>query len=73
MADITIITASSDSGDSVAGTSDCPIGHMLSSAVAHDADDVSDIAPDLLTWTTAAVRPAQGRRHSTYHSRAPPA
>ena len=62
----------SDSGDSAADTGDCPIGHMLSSAVAHDADDVSDVTPDLPTWTTAGERPAQGRRHPTYHSRAPP-
>ena len=63
----------SDSGDSAADTGDCPIGHMLSSAVAHDADDVSDVTQDLPTWTTAGERPAQGRRHPTYHSRAPPA
>jgi hypothetical protein len=63
----------SSSGDATAGTSDCPIGHMLGSAVAHDADGVSNIAPDTPIWIIAGVRPAQGRRHPTYHSRAPPA
>jgi hypothetical protein len=61
------------SGDGAAATGDCPIGHMLSSAVTHDADGVRDIAPDTPTWTIATVRPAQGRRHPTYQSRAPPA
>ena len=61
------------SGDAAPSTGDCPIGHMLGSAVAHDADSVSDIAPDTPTWTIAGVRPAQGRPQRTYHSRAPPA
>ena len=56
-----------------AGTSDCPIGHMLASAIAHDADSAGDIAPDTPTWTIAGARPTQGRRHSIYRSRAPPA
>ena len=59
--------------DSATGTSECPIGHMLSSAVAHDADGVSNFAPDLPTWIIAGARPAQARRLPTYHSRAPPA
>ena len=62
-----------ESGESAASASDCPIGHMLGSAVAHDAEGASDIAPDTPTWLSAGVRPTQGRRHPTYHSRAPPA
>ena len=63
----------SGSDNGAAGTSDCPIGHMLASAVAHDADGVSDVAPDTPTWIIAGVRPTQGRRHPIYRSRAPPA
>ena len=63
----------SDAGDSSVGSIECQIGHMLSSAVAHDADVVADVTADALAWATPGVRPAQGRRLSTYRSRAPPA
>lgn len=61
------------SGDSEAGTIECPIGHMLSSAVAHDAQAVTDVVPDTPIWAIGGVRPTQGRRLNTYLSRAPPA
>lgn len=63
----------SESGDIEAGMIDCPIGHMLSSAVAHDADTVADLAPEPPVWAIAGARPSQARRQPTYRSRAPPA
>ena len=59
-------------GDSSVGSADCPIGHMLSSFAAHDADSDSESTPEALVWTIAGVRPSEGRRHPTYRSRAPP-
>ena len=62
-----------ESGDSDAGMIECPIGHMLSSAVAHDAGAVADIALDSPVWVVAGAQPSQARRQPTYRSRAPPA
>lgn len=63
----------SDDAASVSGTEQCPIGHMLASALAMDTGTVSDFLPDTPVFDDAPVAvyfraPAKG-----YRSRAPPA
>lgn len=62
-----------DTADSVSGTEQCPIGHMLASAVAHDADVVVEFRHVPEVPTTIPVIRITGQRHSSYRSRAPPA
>ncbi len=58
---------------SAAGSEQCPIGHMLASAIAMDSTPASDMLPDTPAYDDAPVAllfhtPAIG-----YRSRAPPA
>ena len=51
----------------------CPIGHMLASAVAHDADVDTDVAPAAAEFAAPPVRLHIAAAHSRYRTRAPPA
>jgi len=59
--------------DASVGPEQCPIGHMLASAVAHDADNPPASVPDTQVYAIVAVLPSQGRSQPAYRSRAPPA
>ncbi len=62
-----------DDGASVSATEQCPIGHMLASAIAVDVDVLSDFLADapVFVGTTAALVWRQSV--VDYRSRAPPA
>lgn len=62
--------------DTDGGTVDagqCPIGHMLASAVAHDADAGTDTAPAAAEFAAPPVRMHIAVAHTRYRTRAPPA
>jgi hypothetical protein len=62
-----------DDGPSVSGTEQCPIGHMLSSAIAVDSGAVSDVPPDTPVFNDATVAVVFRAPAVGYRSRAPPA
>lgn len=62
-----------DDAASVSGTEQCPIGHMLSSAVAMDTGAVSDVSPDTPVFDDAPVAVLFRASVTVYRSRAPPA
>lgn len=63
----------SDDGGSVTGTEQCPIGHMLASAVAVDMGAVSDVVPDTPAFVVAPATASFRETAAAYRSRAPPA
>ena len=63
----------SDDSASVSGTEQCPIGHMLASAVAVDMGAVSDLIPDTPFFDQPLVTVVVRARTTAYRSRAPPA
>ena len=66
----------SDHGDdsgSVSGTEQCPIGHMLTSAVAVDTGATSGSTPDVVQFDDTLVIVAYRASLAVYRSRAPPA
>jgi len=63
----------SEEGASVSGTEQCPIGHMLASAVAMDSGAVSDVLPDTPEFDDAPVAVYFRALATGYRSRAPPA
>lgn len=64
---------SDDNSGSVSGTEQCPIGHMLASAVAVDTGAQSEIAPDEAVFNDTPVSIAWRSSPTAYRSRAPPA
>jgi len=54
-------------------TGHCPIGHMLASAVAHDAESNTDVAPATVEFAAPPVDLHIPVAHSRYRTRAPPA
>ena len=58
---------------SAASSSQCPIGHMLASAVAADIATWNEILPDTPVFADAPAQPRLGARAAAYRSRAPPA
>lgn len=58
---------------SVSATEQCPIGHMLASAVAVDVSAPLDIAPDASLLVAAVPAACQRRQVVDYRSRSPPA
>ena len=62
-----------DDSASVSGTEQCPIGHMLASAIAMDAGVVSDALPDTPTFDVSPVAVLFRAPVTAYRSRAPPA
>lgn len=64
-----------DSGDttSVSGTEQCPIGHMLASAVAVDTGALPDFVPDTPDYDDAPAAMLFRALVTPYRSRAPPA
>ena len=60
-------------GGSAASTEQCPIGHMLGSAVAADVSTPSDMLPETPLFVSETVAPCRARAAVAYHSRAPPA
>ncbi len=63
----------SDDSASVSGTEQCPIGHMLISAIAMDTGEVSDVSPDTTSFDHTPVAVVIRTRATAYRSRAPPA
>ena len=61
-----------DGAASVSGTEQCPIGHMLASAVAVDTGSVPDLLPDAPLFRDAPVNVAIRTLATAYRSRAPP-
>ena len=62
-----------DADDATVDAGQCPIGHMLASAVAHDADADTDVAPATAEFAAPPVRTHIAAAHSRYRTRAPPA
>ena len=62
-----------DASSSVSGTEQCPIGHMLGSAVAADTSVPTEFLPVAPEFDDATVIAVLQVRHSAYRSRAPPA
>lgn len=60
-------------GDAVSGTEQCPIGHMLASAVAADTDSATDLFPVARVFEEAPVASSAVTQAVSYRSRAPPA
>jgi hypothetical protein len=58
---------------SVSATEQCPIGHMLASAIAMDTTSVSDILPDTPVFDDVPVALLFRTQAIRYRSRAPPA
>lgn len=65
--------SSGDSSGSVTGTEQCPIGHMLASAVAVDTGTLPGIVPDVAMFNVAPVLVTDRSTSTAYRSRAPPA
>jgi hypothetical protein len=59
--------------NSVSGTEQCPIGHMLASAVAVDTSAPSEIPPEATLFDDVPVTLAYRSLSTAYRSRAPPA
>ena len=62
-----------DDSASVTGTEQCPIGHMLASAVAIDVGAPADLAPDVTIDEATPAEVVRRWHAATYRSRAPPA
>ena len=62
-----------DDSSSVSSTEQCPIGHMLASAVAVDTGTPSDVVPDVAQFNDVPVFVAYRSPTIAYRSRAPPA
>lgn len=62
-----------DDDNSVSGTEQCPIGHMLTSAVAADSGAATEMAPGVGLPNEALVTVAFVSISTAYRSRAPPA
>ena len=62
-----------DNSASVTGTEQCPIGHMLASAVAVDTGTSTGIVPDVAVFNVAPVFVTHRSISTAYRSRAPPA
>ena len=58
---------------SVSGTEQCPIGHMLASAVAVDSGSTPDVLPDAPVFSDVPVAMLFQASVTAYRSRAPPA
>ena len=58
---------------SVSGTEQCPIGHMLASAVAVDSGSTPDVLPDAPVFNDVPVAIFFQASVTAYRSRAPPA
>lgn len=58
---------------SVSGTEQCPIGHMLASAVAVDTGALPDFVPDTPDYDDAPTATLVRATVTPYRSRAPPA
>jgi len=58
---------------SVSGTEQCPIGHMLASAVAVDSASTPDVLPDAPVFSDVPVAMLFQASVTAYRSRAPPA
>ena len=57
----------------VSGTEQCPIGHMLSTTAATDADPQIALVPGRSDYEAAPIRKLQITGATAYRSRAPPA
>jgi len=57
----------------VSGTEQCPIGHMLASAVAVDSGSTPDVLPDAPVFDDMPVATFIRTSVTAYRSRAPPA
>ena len=62
-----------DADGAVADSAQCPIGHMLGSAVAHDMTADAEIFPVTVEFAAAPAPVIRQLRRSAYRSRAPPA
>ena len=62
-----------EDGASVTGTEQCPIGHMLASAVAVDMGGQPEFVPDVAAFEEAPVSLLIRISTTAYRSRAPPA
>lgn len=62
-----------DDSGSVSATEQCPIGHMLASAVAVDTGAPSDFVPDIQLFDDTLVIVDYRSSPALYRSRAPPA
>ena len=62
-----------DDSNPVSGTEQCPIGHMLGSAVAADTSEPTEFLPAAPEFDDATVTANLQVRHFAYRSRAPPA
>ena len=62
-----------DNSGSVSGTEQCPIGHMLASAIAADTGAQSDIVPNVAVFNIIPVFITRRLSLTAYRSRAPPA
>lgn len=62
-----------EDGASVTGTEQCPIGHMLASAVAVDMGAQPDLVPDAAAFEEAPAILLIRVSTTAYRSRAPPA
>lgn len=62
-----------DDSSSVSGTEQCPIGHMLASAVAVDTGAPPQIVPDVALFDDAPAIVTHRSSPTVYRSRAPPA
>lgn len=62
-----------DDSNAVSGTEQCPIGHMLGSAVAADTSVPTEFLPVAPEFDDATAFALFRLQRSAYHSRAPPA
>lgn len=62
-----------DGEASVSGTEQCPIGHMLGSAIAADTSAEAELLPDAPALEAVPVVLRASARAAVYRSRAPPA
>ena len=62
-----------DDSNPVSGTEQCPIGHMLGTAVAADTSEPTEFLPAAPGFDDATVIAILQVRHFAYRSRAPPA
>lgn len=63
----------SDDSSAVTGTEQCPIGHMLASALAVDSGSTPDAVPDNPLYAETSVAILFRAPVTAYRSRAPPA
>jgi hypothetical protein len=62
-----------DGGTSASGSEQCPIGHMLASAIAMDSTPTSEMLPDTPAYDDVPVAVLFRTSVIAYRSRAPPA